>query len=133
MKCSDEKFPSWVCPKHPRAKIKRYYLDGVSKYECLECGAELPAPTSENSIMEKWESVLEICLYLHMHHNGASDPLDAETYAEYLQHITNRLSNWREGQAISKQFDDAVKSLIQATIAECNAQLPAPPIEPKKR
>lgn len=68
--------------------------------------------------MEKWESLLEICLYLHMSNNGASDPLPDEQYKEYLQHITNRLENWREGQP--SKFDDAVKSLVQETIAECN-------------
>lgn len=68
------------------------------------------------------KSILEMCLALHMHITGASDPLPSEVYNEYFHYLVNKFENWQDGLLASKLFDDSVKQLVSATLYECNTR-----------
>lgn len=66
------------------------------------------------------KSILEMCLDLHMHNTGASDPLPPATYGEYFHYLCNKVQAWLPSHDGTKQFDDAVLNLVKVTIAECS-------------
>lgn len=63
------------------------------------------------------KSLLELCLDIHMHHTGASDPLPE--YEKDVRVLVYRLESWQTNP--HKQFanfDNAVKELVKATLNE---------------
>lgn len=73
--------------------------------------------TLTESECEEW-GLLATCEELRMNASGASDsygPVAREVMAGYLR---RRLTGWREGVAWAKRYDDAVKELVGAALAE---------------
>lgn len=62
--------------------------------------------------------LLDVCLALHGHNTGASDPLPAATLQSYVFFLARRLHNWKPSTAESKPFDDAVKAVAEAAWRE---------------
>lgn len=62
-------------------------------------------------------TLFDVCLDLHMGNNGSGDPwvFNRERSVHILKMA---LAHWREGPEFSKDFDDAVKNLVEVTLAE---------------
>ena len=63
-------------------------------------------------------SVLELCEIVHMSKTGAGDKLYGEELGKCTAALMKRLSSWVKGTDGSKNYDDAVKALIVATLKE---------------
>lgn len=63
----------------------------------------------------------EICMNLRMAANGSSDPYRPEDVAKMLSMLKVRLATWEPGIEKYKPFDDAVRRLVEETIAEVEA------------
>ncbi len=76
-------------------------------------------PHQSRILMNNNESLLDICLNLHMSNTGSSDCLSKEDVIHYLNILKTALVYW-EKQPILKfeLFDNCVKDLIQTTIQE---------------
>lgn len=64
-----------------------------------------------------FRSLVNVCLDLHMWNNGSGDPW-ATDRQKCLLILQTALEHWTEGPAYAKEFDDAVRSLIQVTLDE---------------
>lgn len=64
-----------------------------------------------------FRSLMDVCLDLHMWNNGSGDPW-ATNRQECLLILQTALEYWTEGTNSAKEFDDAVKNLIQVTLDE---------------
>lgn len=63
--------------------------------------------------------LLSIALELHMNRTGASDGYFCTGERdEHLAILRERLANWRVGLRGSERFDDAVRELLSAAVAE---------------
>lgn len=78
-------------------------------------------PRESQELMIGNENLLQICLDLHMAHTGSSDPLLDYVKERYLKilHLANL--HWRPSVR-HKEFDNAVRTLILATMRECASE-----------
>jgi hypothetical protein len=60
-------------------------------------------------------SLLDVCLDVHMHHNGSSDCQTPTEFLADIRLLADALTYWK---ASSCSFDMAVHSLIRATLLE---------------
>ena len=66
--------------------------------------------------------ILSICLGLRMQHCGSCDPWPDEQAAEVVECLKLRLEVWSPPSGPHwARFDDAVRELIRATLAEVGA------------
>ena len=64
-------------------------------------------------------SVVSTCLTLHGSNCGSGDPCSAEQEEQALGFLQRKLVNWhRNGDDTTAVFDEAVRMLVVATIAE---------------
>lgn len=63
-------------------------------------------------------TLLDICLAVHMHTTGASDPLPPELLAEQVSILRDAIQHWEDGHLASLEFDTAVRRLVDATLVE---------------
>lgn len=75
----------------------------------------MPARTRER---QGERTLLDICLAVHMHHTGASDPLSAEMLAEFVSILRDACQHWERGREESLNFDTSVRWLIESTLLE---------------
>ncbi len=75
-------------------------------------------PREARELMEPGESLLDVCLEVHAGKTGASDPLSGDRILRNYKILRLAIQHWDEGPSFSKKFDDAVKSVISATIEE---------------
>ena len=75
-------------------------------------------PCEASELMRPGEDLLSICLAMHMHHTGASDPLRDETFDRYRRILNLAIHHWHD-PVHSPQFDECVRNLILATLEEC--------------
>lgn len=69
--------------------------------------------------MNRYEmSVFLACAELHGHHTGSGHQLTDEQVATTLAWLNKRIKDWQPSKPTDKKYDDAVKSLIAATIQE---------------
>lgn len=81
----------------------------------------MPREASEH--MLPGEDLLSICLAMHMHHTGASDPLPSETLVRYHKILRLAIQHWHV-PIHSPWFDGCVRNLILATMGEAEKSLP---------
>lgn len=62
--------------------------------------------------------ILAVCLALHTSHTGSAEPLPGEEEARYVAWLRQRLAEWQTPHPRTQRFDDAVKALVEATLAE---------------
>ena len=74
-------------------------------------------PCEASELMRPGEDLLSICLAMHMHHTGASDPLRDETFDRYRRILNLAIHHWHD-PVHSPQFDECVRNLILATLGE---------------
>ena len=71
------------------------------------------------TVPERYDlEILPVCLGLHMAHTGSADPLPEEDKARHVAWLRQRLADWQPAPVWWTRFDDAVKALIEATLAE---------------
>lgn len=63
-------------------------------------------------------SLLDVCQRLHMSRSGASDPLNMYIVKLMLNRLQNKINEWKDPPWFSERYDNAVKNLIEATLAE---------------
>ena len=63
-------------------------------------------------------TILETCESLHMSKTGASDPLPEEVRNQCVNYLRATLLQWHPSPSYTVDYDNAVKSLIQATLKE---------------
>lgn len=81
----------------------------------------MPREASEH--MNPGEDLLSICLTMHMHHTGASDPLPDETLIRYRTILRLAIQHWHL-PVHYPEFDECVRNLVLATIREDRPSLP---------
>lgn len=59
-----------------------------------------------------------LCEKLHMHTTGSGDWVEPSEVGKISTYLTDRLENWKPGRDASAPFDDAVRALVMATLAE---------------
>lgn len=64
-------------------------------------------------------TLLDICLELHAHHTGSSEPMLTQRYVNLWAMLVFSLNTWNE-ETNWPVFDGAVRSLIMATLYECH-------------
>ena len=64
-----------------------------------------------------FRSLMGVCLDLHMWNNGSGDPWATDRQGCLLV-LQAALEFWEEGPPAAKEFDNAVKNLIQVTLDE---------------
>jgi len=62
--------------------------------------------------------ILETCAFLHGAYTGASDPISDEHRADLRKWLGYRLENWHASISKALAYDNAVRDLILATLAE---------------
>lgn len=68
----------------------------------------------------KWEyDLFRLLDSLHGSEMGSSDPLSDEDREAYLAEVKKRVENWTPSPPRSKRYDDAVKEMCLAVVAEC--------------
>lgn len=65
---------------------------------------------------EQWQ-VLDVALALHMSKTGASDPMQGDE-GEAIEFLTKRIREWKPAPTFTEQFDNAVKAVLVAALAE---------------
>ena len=75
-------------------------------------------PKESRMLMAPGESLLGICLEVHASITGSSDPLSIERIFRNANILDLAIKHWEESPSFSKKFDDAVKSVIKATLEE---------------
>ncbi len=69
--------------------------------------------------MERYSNdILAVCQRLHMSHTGAGDKFSDEEVARLNRWLVSRLDEWHEPHNNSKDYDDAVRALVLAVLAE---------------
>lgn len=63
-------------------------------------------------------SIPEICQLLHSSLTGISDAYDPVAYVSDVAYLQACLLTWEESVGIGKEYDAAVKSMIEAVLAE---------------
>lgn len=66
--------------------------------------------------------LMAVCQDLHMNHSGASDSFLCEPRGfreKLIAFLRERLDNWTPSVPSFKAYDDAVKAVVEATLAEC--------------
>lgn len=63
-------------------------------------------------------NLLDLCLRLRMAANGSADPIAEDAMEEALRYLRLRVSEWRRSTRRSARFDECVRQLVLATIAE---------------
>lgn len=80
------------------------------------------ALSSDNPITQDddWYAyeILPVALQLHMSHTGAADPLGYDEFHQLRDWLQRRVSGWVKSPEFCKQFDDAVRSVCEAALAE---------------
>ena len=67
------------------------------------------------------KNVLDICLDLHQFNMGSHEPDMSDTeYRTQYNLLVEKHKNWKNPNKHSIMFDNATKSLILATILECD-------------
>lgn len=67
-----------------------------------------------------YSNLLNICLDLHMQNSGSYDGMNKVVFKCLVSILEDALNEWKETTHLKyKQFDDAVKNLIIATLEEC--------------
>jgi hypothetical protein len=74
-----------------------------------------------------WE-LPSICICLRHGVNGAADAWAPGDVQEALAMLRARLATWEEGPPQSRAVDDAVRALVEATIAEVEGYLRGGPV-----
>jgi hypothetical protein len=64
------------------------------------------------------EPLSEICQQLHMSGNGSSDLMFADEREAMVAYLLKRIADWKLSDPASDAYDNAVKALLRATIAE---------------
>lgn len=77
----------------------------------------MPAFTRER---QGERTLLDICLCVHAHNSGASDPMPQSQLEEYVSILRDADLHWEEGPPATHQFDTAVRNLVDHTLAEHN-------------
>ncbi len=67
--------------------------------------------------------LLALCLNLHCALSGVGDPLDDKDEAVYVATIYERLANWTKSGAPWLAFDEAVRGMCCAVLAEYHDRL----------
>lgn len=62
--------------------------------------------------------VVDLCEYVHTHLSGSAQGLSTAFLAGCVDELRLRLSKWKAPHPRWQRYDDAVKSLVEATIAE---------------
>lgn len=66
--------------------------------------------------------VLTVCLTLHESATGAADPLDDDQRKRLTTWLRWRLDSWQEGPPFAAVFDNAVKALCMAALADADRE-----------
>lgn len=59
-------------------------------------------------------TLLDLCLWLRMAHNGSADPISDEETHEALAYLRRRLIHWKPSHPSGKRFDECVRQLVIA-------------------
>ncbi len=73
-------------------------------------------PRESQELMIENETLLQICLDVHMAAMGSSDPLLPEEAERYGKILFAARDNWQPSIKSSQSFDDAVLALVRAAI-----------------
>lgn len=63
-------------------------------------------------------TLLELCLDLRMAANGSADPISERETDAALAYLWYRIQRWTPSGRTEERFDEAVRALVLATIAE---------------
>lgn len=74
-------------------------------------------PREASELMRDGEDLLSTALSLHMSLSGASDPLSEDEELRHVLILKTALAHWHPS-IHHRRFDDAVKEVIQAVLAE---------------
>lgn len=75
-------------------------------------------PKQASELMKEGEDLLSICQKVHMMNTGASDALPDEDLGRYLDVLMLARDHWTPPHPKTTRFDNAVLSLVCATLAE---------------
>lgn len=71
--------------------------------------------------LHKYEySVLELCELLHMSKTGSGDTIHGKGLGTACKAIVERLAEWEPSKVPATRYDEAVRELLRATLAEQN-------------
>ena len=76
-----------------------------------------------------YKTLPEMCMILHMHHSGSSDPLSDEDYLAGVEYVKARVWSWetmRNGDRWVR-FDTAVLGLCLSVLEEAKAYVETMP------
>lgn len=63
-------------------------------------------------------NLADICLFLHMAINGSADPWPDQQVRQTVTFLHQRLEHWLPSSPASRNFDDTVRQLVLAVLAE---------------
>lgn len=69
------------------------------------------------------DNVLDLCLRLRMACSGSADPIHDDEACGALAYLRQRLLNWSPSHPSNERFDQCVRQLIHATLAEVEARI----------
>lgn len=77
--------------------------------------------------MKNWEEYFlpELCMRLRVSVSGAGDPWPTKDESACVEYLKSRASRWYPSQARYERFDEAVRALVLATIAEVESAISA--------
>lgn len=104
------------------------WIWGDDEGRCSRCGHEvkfLVDNITAKTSPQKYEvSILETCEELHMTMTGASEGMSANAFRARITYLEKRLGSWHRSRGSEERYDEAVRALMLAVLAEYDNRRP---------